>query len=292
MLGLKIDVDTARGTAIGTPWLSRVLKERNIQATFLFSLGKDQTGRALFRIFRPGFFQKAQRTNALKIYGLRTLLNGLLLPGPHIGQKYGDVMKRVQDDGHEVGIHCYSHILWQDHLHKLPESRIREEVSKAQKEFKRIFGCFAKTMGAAGWQANQKSLSAYDDQNFLYASDMRGVEPFFPRAGQRVFKTLQIPTTLPTLDEILGVVPDEEMTSYYLNNLKSFNVFTLHAELEGMYYKDWFVDFLEAIDANMITIMPLEKIAKSYLSARHIIPVKEIMMKEIPGRSGTVACSA
>ena len=42
-------------------------------------------------------------------------------------------------------------------------------------------------------------------QNFLYTSDTRGSAPYFPRFGRIVSPLLEIPTTLPTLDEVLGL---------------------------------------------------------------------------------------
>ena len=52
-LALKIDVDTERGTRLGIPELLAVLGKYAIPATFLLSLGPDNTGRAIRRIFRP-----------------------------------------------------------------------------------------------------------------------------------------------------------------------------------------------------------------------------------------------
>ena len=62
-LALKIDVDTWRGTREGVPRLLEVLSRRGAQATFLFSLGPDRTGRAIRRVFRPGFLSKVSRTS-------------------------------------------------------------------------------------------------------------------------------------------------------------------------------------------------------------------------------------
>ena len=106
-LALKIDVDTLRGTREGVPPLVDALKRAAADATFLFSLGPDHTGRALRRVFRRGFFdfaQKVSRTSVLEHYGLRTLLYGTLLPGPDIGRRAGDFMRRVRDAGYEVAV--------------------------------------------------------------------------------------------------------------------------------------------------------------------------------------------
>src|SRR5581483_9634653 len=85
------------GTRVGVPNLLRVFEECGVKATFLFSLGPDNTGRAIKRIFRPGFFKKASRTNVVGVYGLRTLMNGVLLPGPHIGRRNEAVMRDARD---------------------------------------------------------------------------------------------------------------------------------------------------------------------------------------------------
>ena len=62
-LALKIDVDTYRGTLEGVPRLVELLRKHDAQATFLFSLGPDHTGRAIKRVFRRGFLKKVSRTS-------------------------------------------------------------------------------------------------------------------------------------------------------------------------------------------------------------------------------------
>lgn len=54
-LAIKIDVDTYRGTRDGVPALAKLLKKRAVPATFLFSFGPDNTGKALRRIFGRDF---------------------------------------------------------------------------------------------------------------------------------------------------------------------------------------------------------------------------------------------
>lgn len=293
LLAIKVDVDTDRGTRIGVPNLVRLFDEFGIRATFLFSLGPDNTGRAIKRIFRPGFLGKVRRTSVVSTYGIRTLLNGVLLPGPHVGRRNEALMCAVRDMGHEVGIHCYDHIRWQDGLMSMTESGVREEFGKALKEFERIFRKPAGTAGAAGWQANALSLAAYDDANLLYASDTRGAHAFFPRVNGRVYKTLQIPTTLPTLDELLGrpEYPEDLVVEHYLSLLQTGkpNILTIHAEIEGMKKIDLFRKFLEQSRKQSIRFSRLCDLASELLNDPASIPICDLTAGMADGRSGMLA---
>ena len=293
ILSLKIDVDTDRGTRVGVPNLVRLFSEFNIPATFLFSLGPDNTGRAIKRIFRPGFLKKVSRSSVVSTYGLRTLMNGVLLPGPHIGKRNEKILRATFAAGHEVGIHCFDHIKWQDGLAKMAPDQVAAEFNKARHEFQRIFGFNAKTAGAAGWQANANSLSVYDQSQLDYASDARGSCPFFPRVEGVVYQTLQIPTNLPTLDELLGrpEYPMDSLTDFYLNQLSAdrINTFTLHAEIEGMTYLPWLRDFLTKAKSQKISFIQVQDIAQRALANPEAIPICDLIQGTVDGRSGTMA---
>lgn len=295
-LVLKVDVDTDRGTREGVPNLLADCGAVDAPACFLFSLGPDQTGRAITRVLRPGFFKKVSRTSVVQIYGVRTLLNGTLLPAPHIGRRNTAVMRSVRDAGYEVGIHCHNHYRWQDYLEKMSLEEIRGEFVAARAEFLRIFGTEAKTAGAPGWQSNAKSREVYDEAGLLYASDTRGGGPFFPRIGGRVFKTVEIPSTLPTFDELMGrpEYPDDKIVAHYLSLLSDthVNVFTLHAEIEGMGRRGLFQALLAACQRAGVEFVRMDDYAHELLANRAAIPVRDQVMAEIDGRSGVVAAQA
>lgn len=294
-LAIKVDVDTERGTRIGVPNLLRLFDEAGIRATFLFSLGPDNTGRAIRRIFRPGFFAKVSRTNVVGTYGVRTLLHGLLWPGPHIGRRHADVLRAARAAGHEVGIHCFDHVRWQDGLARMSREEVFAEFGRACAEFERVFGAPARTAGAAAWQANPFSLAAYDAAGLAYASDARGRQAFFPRIGEQVFATLQIPTTLPTLDELLGrpEYPLPQLAQRYLSWLRRdrLNVLTVHAEIEGMAQLDWFRAFL-AQARRAARCQPLGDAAETLRGRPADIPVCDLVAGAVDGRSGTLAVQA
>jgi peptidoglycan/xylan/chitin deacetylase (PgdA/CDA1 family) len=290
-LAVKIDVDTDRGTREGLEGLARALDRHRIRGTFLFSLGPDNTGRAIRRIFRPGFFSKVSRTSVVKIYGLRTLMNGVLLPGPDIAKRNAGRMRGIARAGHETGIHCWDHVRWQDGLATMTLDETRAEFAKAREAYARVFGHPARTAGSAGWQADAKSLEVYDEAGLDYASDARGTAPFVPKVGVRVFNTPQFPTTLPTLDELLGrpEYPESGLVARYLGWLKpgALNCLTIHAELEGMVYLPWFEALLEAAAKAGVEFVNLaEEAAKLDRAA---LPVADLIQGEVDGRSGTMA---
>ncbi|MFA5262904.1 MAG: polysaccharide deacetylase family protein [Opitutaceae bacterium] len=292
-LAIKVDVDTDRGTRFGVPNLVSDCREHGVPACFLFSLGPDQTERAITRIFRPDFFKKVSRTSVVSIYGIRTLLNGTLLPAPHIGHRQTRIIRAVREAGFEVGIHSNNHYRWQDYVQTLPLEAIRSEFDAARNEFRRIFGSDALAAGAPGWQSNARSRQVYDEAKLLYSSDTRGISPFFPRVEGRVFATLEIPSTLPTLDELMGrpEYPDGTLVPHYLRLLREdrLNVLTIHAELEGMGRRAFFQQLLSKCRAMGVNFIRLDDFARQLLEDRAAIPVCDQKMAPLDGRSGVVA---
>ena len=281
-LGLKIDVDTLRGTEEGVPRLTGLLKAHRAGATFLFSLGPDHTGRALRRIFRPGFFAKVNRTSVLEHYGVRTLLYGTLLPGPDIGRRCADRLRAVRDAGFEVGVHCWDHVRWQDFVAARDAAWTEHEMDLACARFTEVFGAAPRTWGAAGWQTNVHA--ARYQERFDYASDTRGSRPFQPVWNGRPLGCPQVPTTLPTLDELIGRQADVVQHLLRLTRERGRDhVFTAHAELEGGKLEPMFEALVAGWQAQGYELVPTRDIPRTRL------PKHEVVYGEVPGRSGTLA---
>nr|WP_298726691.1 polysaccharide deacetylase family protein [uncultured Steroidobacter sp.] len=292
-VALKIDVDTLRGTREGVPQLLRLLARQRVDATFLFSLGPDHTGRALKRIFRPGFFSKVVRTSVTRHYGWKTLCYGTLLPGPDIGRREQATMRAVRDAGFEVGVHCFDHVLWQDHVRGRDPAWTRRQMTLAVEAFDRVFHDKPPVHGAAGWQLNEFVPAIEAELGFHYASDTRGREPFLPVMGFARGSCPQLPTTLPTFDEIIGVDGCTEenvahvLFRHSLAPAPAGHVFTLHAELEGMRLLSAFDTLLQRWLDHGLQPCSLREIYRHLpsLPAAH-----EIHFEPIKGRSGELAC--
>lgn len=290
---LKVDVDTCLGTLHGVPALLELFARYDVKASFLFSVGPDNTGRAIRRVFRKGFLQKVGRTSVVSHYGLRTLMNGVLKPGPHIGKRAGFIMRQVAAAGHEVGIHCYDHVRWQDFVAAKDLEWTRREMHKALEAFRDAVEMNPQTIGAAGWQLNRHVIALEEQMGFGYASDVRGREPFFPVMEGVSSACVQLPTTLPTLDEIIGSDGIDSSNCWETvleksrEQLPCGHVYTLHAELEGMKLMPVMEKLLEQWTASGFEFLTLHQLHASLDQA--LLPKQEIAWSEVEGRSGLLA---
>jgi peptidoglycan/xylan/chitin deacetylase (PgdA/CDA1 family) len=296
-------VDTLRGTREGVPRLTALLKKHGLEATFYFSVGPDNTGRALRRVFRKGFAQKVARTSVVKHYGIKTLMYGVLLPGPHIGRRAGAVMRGVHDAGFEVGLHTFDHVRWQDYVANASAQWTRTEFERGMQAFEQVFGFAPKTHAAAGWQINTHALELEREYGFDFASDTRGRTPFWPLLGGGDSSCLQLPTTLPTFDELLGRDGIDESNiaqAVYERSLAQSRdgqargdqpqVFTLHAELEGLLLLDAFDALLQKWRAAGAQMCCMGSLHSQILAQK--LPRQAVIMGEVAGRSGLLALQA
>jgi undecaprenyl phosphate-alpha-L-ara4FN deformylase len=292
-LALKIDVDTYRGTREGVPRLVEALQRHNAQATFFFSLGPDHTGRAIKRVFRPGFIGKVSRTSVVEHYGIKTLLYGTLLPSPDIGKKCADTMRMVKVAGFETGIHCYDHIRWQDYVANRDAEWTRRELQLAVDRYTEIFGEAPHAHAAAGWQMNRHALRMMQNMGFDYSSDTRGTNPFIPTWRAEIIACPQLPTTLPTLDELMnrdGITLDniaEHILKLTEAPSPTGHVYTLHAELEGGKWLPIFEQLLQGWRDQGYELVSMQQYLKGLDVAT--LPRHEVVMREVEGRVGTLA---
>ena len=295
-IALKVDVDTLRGTQEGVPNLARTLERFDLKATFLFSLGPDHTGWALKRVFRPGFLSKVSRTSVVEHYGIKTLLYGVLLPGPDIGKKAAAQMCAIDQAGHETGIHTWDHVAWQDAVRHRDASWTKAMMQRSWDRFVEIFGHAPVTYGAAGWQMNEAAFEQLDQWGIQYSSDGRAkpnLMPYRLSLSSGNAKHVQYPTTLPTFDELIGIDGADEFGAVdkileITNSNPNDQVFTLHAELEGQKLLPAFEKLLMGWLNQGHDLVTMGELHKSWKATNQLdkIAVLPLTWGEIPNRSG------
>ncbi len=292
-VAFKIDVDTHQGLGEGVPRLRQLLEREQVAATFFVTMGPDNSGRAVIRAFRNrGFLSKMFRTRAVRMYGLRTVLSGTLLPSRPIALAYPELMRQLKRAGFEVGVHGYDHVRWQDWIDKLGESGLRDEVGEALEAYRAIFSAPAKSFAAPGWRTNATALAVLDEAGLVYRSDTRGIAPYRCVIDGRTIRTPEIPTTLPTLDEVMGradLAGGDSLLRFYLDQFKedALNVHTIHAETEGMGQLETFSHLVRALKERGARFVRLDEIAERLKGGE--LPLCEVVRKTLPGRAGWIA---
>jgi len=294
-IALKVDVDTYRGTRDGVPAMLEDLAAAGVKASFFLTLGPDNSGRAIFRVFtKPGFLRKMLRTNAAKMYGWKTALYGTLLPAPRIGRRCQAELREIERAGHEVGLHAWDHVLWQDRLHRLTRPAIDAQLQRGIQAFGDIYGHPPRAFAGPAWFCTDDGFEALDAQGFDYLSIARGPEPpYYPRVRGKVLKTIDIPTTVSTLDEDLGrdgITPEnyvDRLVARYRPGQDE--VLTVHAETEGLAYRHLFQQLLARHNEMGLATVPVSELAAE---AKAKAPARDVRLGEIPGRSGRVVVVA
>jgi undecaprenyl phosphate-alpha-L-ara4FN deformylase len=290
--GLRVDIDTFRGTQLGVPNLCKLLAEHSIQASFFFSVGTDNMGRNLWRLLRPAFLKKMLRTKASSLYGWDILLKGTLWPGPLIGKRLEGIIRATAEAGHEIGLHAWDHYAWQAHIDTMDSEAIYDGLNKGVDLLSQILGKPPDCSAVPAWKSNDLALKEKCKFPFRYNSDCRGISIFRPLVNNKELPQPQIPVTLPTYDEVIGRngVTNDNYNDYMFSlfDPAKLNVLTIHAEVECIAYLEMFEQFIKTSISRDISFVPLGVLLQECKEIKNSVIIK----KEIPGREGWISYQA
>lgn len=245
-------------------------------------------GRHIWRLLNPKFLFKMLRTRAASLYGWDVLLKGTAWPGPLIGKRCAHILREADHAGHEIGLHAWDHHLWQARVERMHGDRIACEIKKGFDTIAEILGKPPGAAAAPAWMTTGEALAAMERFSFDYLSDCRGHSIFQPRIEGKTRNIPQIPTTLPTYDEVVGIETKfENYNSFLLQKIRpnQLNVLTIHAEVEGVFCKDMFSKFLQAAAQKHLSFCPLQQL----LQGEDALPVHTIYKQRFSGRAGWVS---
>jgi hypothetical protein len=278
ILGLKIDVDTYIGMKRGVPRLLSILGQFGISATFYLSMGPDASGRAILQLIKnPRFLKKMLRTNAGRLYGIKTALYGSLLPSPMIALSFPELVEQIISAGHEVEFHAWDHRRWQDELYTRSSEWIQDWFEKGIMAYRKLVKKEPSSFGAPAWLIDDRVLEIAGKNHFLYLSCTRAKEPFI----HEISGLMEIPSDLPCFEEIIFT----QGVSRILQILKGggMHILPVHAEVEGGLWDKYFIELLEKVRCLNYQLLPLSQIRE--LLQSEALQVRKYQMELLPGRS-------
>jgi len=282
ILGLKIDVDTYVGMKQGVPRLLAILDRFGIPATFYLSMGPDASGRAILQLVKnPRFVKKMLRTNASRLYGMKTALYGTLLPSPMIALSFPKLVEKIISEGHEVEFHAWDHRRWQDELYKRSTEWIEDWFEKGIEAYRKLVKRDPSSFGAPSWLIDDRVLEISRKYHFRYLSCTRAKEPFI----HEISGLMEIPSDLPCFEEI-GVDQGVEKILQILKD-GGMHVLPVHAEVEGGIWDKYFIELCERLlkmDFQILTLSQIRLLLES-----EALPVRKYHMALLPGRPSPCA---
>ncbi len=282
ILGLKIDVDTYVGMKQGVPRLLAILARFGIPATFYLSMGPDASGRAILQLIKnPRFVKKMLRSNAARLYGMKTALYGTLLRSPMIALSFPKLVEQIISAGHEVEFHAWDHRRWQDELYKRSREWIEDWFEKGIAAYRKLVTKDPSSFGAPSWLIDDRVLEISGKHRFRYLSCTRAKEPFI----HEISGLMEIPSDLPCFEEI-GVA---QGVPRILDILKDggMHILPVHAEVEGGIWHKYFIELCERALNMDFQILPLSEIR--ILLESEALPVRKYHMELLPGRPSPCA---
>lgn len=231
------------------------------------------------------------RSNAASLYGWDILLRGAFWPGPIIGTKLGNVIQDCAAAGHEIGLHAWDHHAWQHHIERAKAPEIRDILAKGFDFLSRL-GIQAVTSASPAWRCTDEVLSVkeQDYPDLIYNSDCRGEGVFLPEVNGQVLSQPQVPVNLPTYDEVVGHdgITATNYNEFLLSKLRpdSYNVLTIHAEVEGIVAAGLFENFVRSTHTAGYEFVPLSGLIPEDQKS---LPTARIRAGEITGREGWVS---
>lgn len=291
-LALKIDVSTYRAALEGVPALTDILRRHRAGASFVFSLGPDRSGRALGHLGQPHLHGRPENTSLTRHFGLRSLFYGSLLPAPAIGRRCAEILRQVRDEGFEIGLHGWDALQWTTEIEKADSAWSEAQLQHALAAFTQVFAAPPKLHAAPGWRSNPHALRLTQRLNFAYASDTRGRHPFVPVWHGEIVRCPQIPTTLPTLEELADHAnPDpralrDKLLALTVKPSPLGHVFSLRAMPDIARNPEFIEELLTGWREQGYEVTSIQTLAAALDMDK--LPRHEVVVGKVPGRYGTL----
>jgi peptidoglycan/xylan/chitin deacetylase (PgdA/CDA1 family) len=158
-----------------------------------------------------------------------------------------------------------------------------------------LLGYRPSSFAAPGWRISPSALKMLHRLGYVHISCARGRAPFRPLVNGRPLPLLEIPSTLPTMDEILGrrgVKPEDVDRALWERLVPGgLNVFTLHGEVEGRQLAPAFSRLLDRCLTGGVAVITMLEAARQTLAGADV-PVDSYADGSIHGRAGLVAWQA
>ena len=113
-----------------------------------------------------------------------------------VGASFMDRLQRLQDDGHELGLHGgMDHVVWSRRFSEIPKETLRADIARSCELFERYLG---KPAGfcSPGFRSDDRLLEIVEEMGFQHCGDAREGEPHRAVVNGETLNHWIVPVTL------------------------------------------------------------------------------------------------
>jgi len=178
----------------------------------------------------------------IKVWRLRDKVRMVLMPKDFAGSNR-KILRRILEEGHELGIHGWKHRAWTRALDKI---KIREHVSRARGRYRRLFNSESISFAAPGFNTNKKVLEVLEENKILFISDFEGNSSKFYGKIKNVPMTILGKNKTPIIEHLVSIgKKDEEIIKMIKEMIKEKDLCSLY--IHGLFEARFKLRILEEI---------------------------------------------
>lgn len=236
---LRVDVESNKGIKTGIPKLLDLLKKYDLKASFYLTMGGESNLLDLLK-YKKNLTSAGERK--IKIWSLKEKLRMALLPKDFV-KNNKKVLKRIINEGHELGIHGYKHRVWTRGLEKID---FKKHIIKAKKKFFDLFGFYPTSWSSPGWNTNKKVIQELEKQEIKFISDFEGENVSKINGLKNVPITINGKNKMPIIEYLTGKgYSDKEIIDYMKNKISKSVVCSFY--IHDMYEPIFKLNVLEEV---------------------------------------------
>ena len=253
---LRIDLESEKGIKKGVPKILDLLKKHDVKASFYLTMGGESN---IFELLK--YRKKLDCERGIKVFSKGEILRMLLFPRNFI-RRNKKILRRILEEGHEIGIHGWKHRAWTRGLERID---IGKHLDKSIEEYKKIFGKIPTSFCSPAFRINRDVVSELDKRDFKVVSDFEGEKV------QKILYTnlINVPITIkgksntPIIEYLVSKnYSDEKILQVIEEKIKKKDLSTMyiHGLYEGIQKIKLLDELLGFLKKNKIKIKTLKEI--------------------------------
>lgn len=222
---LRVDLESDKGIK-AVPKLLDLLKKYDMKASFYLVMGGESNFIDVIR-YNKKLENAAERK--IKIWSFKEKIRMVLFPKDFVKENL-PILKRILDEGHELGLHGWKHRAWSRGLHKID---YKEHITKAINKYIRLFKVKPISWSSPAFNINNSVLKELEKVGIRFISDFGGGEVKYIGKIKNIPITIMGENNSPFIEfwagkgrsdsEILEIfkkeIEDKEIISFYIHGL-------------------------------------------------------------------------